>query len=129
MKQVESSLEIFVKRYNINSKGSFALVLFVTRNASWRVLPLSAVDFLTPHGSQVAGLGKTAVQAILSDHGINRILAEEGGRTSQGSVFKMKAYLCLLNQFAQESVLDFRSLVTYSPTPAEKNKKIMPPSS
>ena len=110
MNQVESSLEIFAPQYNINSKGSLALILFVTRKASKLVFPLSAVDFLTPYGSQIAGLGKAAVQAILSDHGIDRILAEEGGRTSQGSIFKMNAYVCLLNQFAQENVLDFRSL-------------------
>lgn len=35
---------------------------------------------------QVLGLGVSAVQAILSDYGINKVLAAEGGRTSRGSI-------------------------------------------
>ena len=110
MTQFESSLKEFSARYRINSKGTFSLVLFVTRNASKQKPPLSADNFLTPQGGQVAGLGKCAVQAILADHGIDRILAEEGGRTSQGSIQKMRVYLDFLNELAQENLLDFSAI-------------------
>ncbi|EKD63957.1 MAG: hypothetical protein ACD_51C00132G0001 [uncultured bacterium] len=110
MTQFESSLKAFSARYRINSKGPFALVLFVTRNASKQRPPLSADLFLTPQGGQVAGLGKGAVQAILADHGIDRILAEEGGRTSQGSIQKMRVYVDFLNELAQKNLLDFSAI-------------------
>ncbi len=110
MTQLESSLKAFSTRYSINSKGPLALVLFVTRNASKQKLPLSAVRFLTPQEGQVARLGKGAVQAILAEHGIDRVLAEEGGRTSQGSIQKMRVYVDFLNELAQKNLLDFSAI-------------------
>ena len=41
---------------------------------------------ITEGGGQVLGLGKGAVQAVLKRHGIDRVLASEGGRTSRGSL-------------------------------------------
>jgi hypothetical protein len=110
MTQFESSLKEFSARHRINSKGTFALLLFVTRSASKQRPPLSADHFLTSQRGQVAGLGKCAVQAILADHGIDRILAEEGGRTSQGSIHKMRVYVDFLNELAQENRLDFSAI-------------------
>lgn len=110
MTQFESSLKAFSARYRINGKGPFALVLFMTRNASKQNPPLLADHFLTPQGGQVAGLGRSAVQAILADHGITRILAEEGGRTSQGSIQKMRGYVDFLNELAQKDLLDFSAI-------------------
>jgi hypothetical protein len=110
MTQFESSLKEFSARYRINSKGTLALVLFVTRKASKQKPPLSADHFLTSQGGQVAGLGKCAVQAILADHGIDRVLAEEGGRTSQGSIQKIRDYVDFLNKLAQENILDFSAI-------------------
>lgn len=52
------------------------------------------------------GLGRSAVQAILSDYGITKILAEEGGRTSRGSMGLMKSYLAFLNQYTKPEDLD-----------------------
>jgi hypothetical protein len=45
----------------------------------------------------VSGLGGGAVQAILKEHGIDRVLASEGGRTSRGSVARMRTYAAFLN--------------------------------
>jgi hypothetical protein len=60
-------------------------------------MPWQAEEFITAGSGQVKGLGKSAVQNILSDHGIYKILAEEGGRTSRGSMGLMKTYLDFLN--------------------------------
>ena len=40
---------------------------------------------------------KYRIQRILADHGITRVLAEEGGRTSRGSVGLMQKYVEFLN--------------------------------
>ena len=56
------------------------------------------------------GLGRGPVQAILADHGIDRVLAEEGGRTSRGSIQKMRAYLDFLNKLAKEKLLNFPTI-------------------
>jgi hypothetical protein len=106
MTQFKSSLKAFSAKYRINSKGTLALTLFVTRKASEQTPPFSADNFLSKQGGQVAGLGKGAVQAILADHGIDRVLAAEAGRTSQGSIQNMRAYLALLNLLSQENRLD-----------------------
>lgn len=110
MIQFESLLTEFSAQYRINGKGTLSLALFVTRKASEQTPPFSADNFLTEQGGQVAGLGRSAVQAILAYHGIDRVLAEEGGRTSQGSVQKMRAYLDFLNELAQKKRLDFPAI-------------------
>ena len=107
MTPLESALKVFAARYGVDSKGALSLVLFLTRKASEQAPPFSTNNFLTRQGGQVAGLGRGPVQAILADHGIDRVLAEEGGRTSQGSIQKMQAYLDFLNRLAQEKTLDF----------------------
>lgn len=55
----------------------------------------------------MAGLGGAAVEAILADHGISRVFAEEGGRTSRGSIKRMRLYVEFLNELAQDGLLDF----------------------
>ena len=110
MTQLESSLKAFSSRFRINGKGSLSVLLVVTRKANAQIPPFSADNFLTPQGGEVAGLERGAVQAILADHGISRILAEEGGRTSRGSILKMRAYVGFLNELAQEKLLDFASI-------------------
>jgi len=54
----------------------------------------------------VAGLGKAAVQKILESYGIQKVLAEEGGRTSRGSLGLMEAYVSVLNELNDEKVVD-----------------------
>lgn len=56
------------------------------------------------------GLGGPAVQAILKDHGISRVLAEEGGRTSRGSIERMQQYVIFLNMLYKNKLLDFLSI-------------------
>jgi hypothetical protein len=61
-------------------------------------LPLDPDRLLTEGGGQVLGLGKGAVQAVLKRHGITRVLADEGGRTSRGSLKNMREYVAFLNK-------------------------------
>lgn len=61
----------------------------------------------------MAGLGCTAVQAILQDHDIARVLAEEGGRTSRGSISRMRSYLQFLNALHDDGLLDFTAIESW----------------
>ena len=110
MNKLESRLEAFASQHKIRGKGPLSLVLVLSRKAREQKPPFSANDFLTPQGGQVAGLGRGAVQAILADHGIDRVLAEEGGRTSRGSIQNMRAYVDILNELAKEKLLDFPAI-------------------
>lgn len=97
MSVLEDQLLQFAKEHRIAGKGPLSVMLVVTRLALDEGLPLHPEELLTEAGGQVAGLGGGAVQAILRDHGIGRVLAQEGGRTSRGSIDKMRRYVALLN--------------------------------
>lgn len=100
-------LEAFFDAHKMQGKGPLSVALILTRRAAAMNLPLNPKDFLTPQGGQVTGLGGPAVQSILSDHGIVRVLSEEGGRTSRGSISRMQSYVKLLNQLHAQKLLDF----------------------
>lgn len=108
--KLRKELKAFETKYKINGKGPLSVVLVMTRTASKHTPPYSPKDFLSPKRGQVAGLGRAAVQAILEEHGITRILAEEGGRTSRGSIDRMEAYLQLLNSLSKKELLDFGAI-------------------
>lgn len=95
------------------SKGSLSLALILTRNAKAKNFPLDRANFLTPSGGQVAGLGGGAVKRILKDHGVERILSTEGGRTSRGNMERMSAYLDVLNDLHGKGLLDLDQIETY----------------
>lgn len=81
----------------MTGKGSLGVALVVTRHAKRLGLPLDPDRLLTKGRGQIAGLGKDSVQSILKDHGITRVLAEEAGRTSRGSIRMMREYVGFLN--------------------------------
>ena len=87
-------------------KGGLCVALVITETARDRGLPLDPEYLRTDEGGQVAGLGRAAVQRILEVNGISRVLAEEGGRTSRGSLGLMKAYVAVLNRQHQAKTLD-----------------------
>ncbi len=95
------------------SKGSLSLALILTRNAKAKSFPLDQADFLTARGGQVAGLGGPAVKRILGDHGVERILSTEGGRTSRGNMERMVAYLDVLNKVYARGALDLDEIEKY----------------
>lgn len=74
-------------------------MIYASRLARREGLPFNVDAGITTDGEgQVKGLGKGPVQAILADYGIGRVLAEEGGRTSRGSLGNIRAYLTFLNE-------------------------------
>ncbi len=91
-------LQTFTKEKGFRGKGQLCVALVVTQHARSKGLPLKPDNLVTDGGGQVLGLGKGAVQAILERHGITRILAEEGGRTSRGSLGNMRDYVGFLNE-------------------------------
>lgn len=105
--QLNARLSRFAADQNIASKGPLSMVLVITRRASGCELPLDEDMFVTKRAGQVAGLGEGAVQQILAEHGITRVLAKEGGRTSRGNMGRMQAYVRFLNDLAADGLLDF----------------------
>lgn len=108
MSRLHDRLAAFTLEAGIHGRGPLSVMLVLTRKASMGDPPYSEKDFLTPRAGQVAGLGRSAVQSILADYDITRILAEEGGRTSRGSIQRMTAYVAFLNDLSRDKLLDFR---------------------
>jgi hypothetical protein len=86
-----------VKHKKFLRRGGLCVGLVVTRAAQESGLPLSVKELKTSEGGQVKGLGVAAVQAILAEFGITKVLAKEGGRTSRGSLLLMQTYVAALN--------------------------------
>jgi len=95
---LQETLATFTKDKKFNRQGPLCVALVMTQQARKAGLPLDPGQLLTEGGGQVLGLGKGAVQSILTRHGITRVLASEGGRTSRGSIGNMREYVALLNQ-------------------------------
>lgn len=93
-------------------KGPLSVAIVVTQHAREMGLPLDPAALLTDGGGQVHGLGKAAVQVILKRHGIDRVLAQEGGRTSRGSINKMKVYVDFLNRL-DDDMADLEVIEAY----------------
>ncbi|MEI7900442.1 MAG: DUF4928 family protein [bacterium] len=110
MPVLNKTLENFVVANKMKGKGAICVALVVTRHAKKMGLPLNPTKLLTEKNGQVLGLGKGAVQAILRDHKIMRVLAEEGGRTSRGSIGNMQAYVEYLNKLAKTGAPDLDAI-------------------
>lgn len=93
-KRLETLCKIHPK---LLKKGGLCVALVATQTAKEKGLPLEPESLRTEEGGQVAGLGKAAVQKILQAYGITKVLAEEGGRTSRGSLGLMRIYIEALN--------------------------------
>lgn len=100
------ALEEFAVKHVFRGKGPLSVALVVTQHARKMGLPLDPEKLLTEGGGQVLGLGKGAVQAILKRHGVARVLASEGGRTSRGSLNNMREYVAFLNALTGKVDLD-----------------------
>lgn len=106
-------LEAFDRQHIGMSKGSLSLVLILTRSAKTKNFPITKDEYRTAKAGQVAGLGGGAVKRVLKDHGIDRILSSEGGRTSRGNMERMEAYVDLLNGLATDNMLDLKAAEVY----------------
>jgi len=110
---LEGALAQFAAEHGVRSKGALCLPLVVTDHARTMGLPLDPARLRTDKEGQVLGLGKGKVQQILARHGIDRVLAEEGGRTSRGSLGKMSAYVAFLNSQAEAGTLDLDAVEAF----------------
>ncbi len=114
MSEVLSQLEAMSREQRkFLRKGGLCVGLILTRTAAERGLPLDPTSLRTVEGGQVAGLGKSAVQKILESHGITNVLAEEGGRTSRGSLGLMETYVAVLNRLNSQGQIDFDEVLEW----------------
>lgn len=95
------------------SKGSLSFALIITRALKSHDFPVSADSFRTAKEGQVKGLGGGAVRKILKDYGIDRILSDEGGRTSRGNLGRLGVYTELLNALWHAGSLDLDEVEKY----------------
>ncbi len=106
MTSLEKRLTEFRDANSLRSKGQLAVMLHITRLAAENGLPIDPETLRTDKEGQVKGLGKGRVQNILKTHGITRVLAEEGGRTSRGSLGNASDYAIFLNALHKEKMDD-----------------------
>ena len=105
-KELFQQLDKFRAEQRIRGKGALCVVLFITRIARDNGFPLKADSLVTEGTGQVLGLGKIPIQKILADYGITQVLAEEGGRTSRGSLGNMREYVDFLNKLHKAKIAD-----------------------
>jgi hypothetical protein len=109
----QRELAAFTTMYPCRGKGPLSVALVVTEHARKTGLPLDPEKLVTDGGGQVLGLGKGAVQAILKRHGITRVLASEGGRTSRGSLNNMREYVAFLNALGEKGKVDLDAIESF----------------
>jgi hypothetical protein len=102
--ELVARLAAFQNDKKIRGKGALAVVVYISRYARDNGLPLDDDGLITEGSGQVLGLGKGSVQRILNEHDIPQVLAEEGGRTSRGSIGIMRSYVAFLNQLHTEGI-------------------------
>jgi hypothetical protein len=111
---LEAALETYKSEKRVSGKGQIATMIFASRMARRSGLPFDvATGIRTENQGQVRGLGKGSVQAILADYGITRVLAEEGGRTSRGSLGNIQTYLNFLNNLHAQGIADLPAIETW----------------
>ena len=91
-------------------KGNISVFLKVTEHARNLGLPLRPNELLTAGGGQVKGAGLAAVRKILARHGIDAVLAKEGGRTSRGNLKHMHGYVDFLNHLEKDGLVDLEAI-------------------
>ena len=109
----KTELVAFLNEQGFRGKGELCVALVVTQHAKSDGLPLDSEKLLTDGGGQVYGLGKAAVQAVLNRHGIDRVLAAEGGRTSRGSLSKMRSYVGFLNELRRSGEVNLDAVEAF----------------
>ena len=110
---LKQALDRFVSDHDFTGKGPLSVALVVTNHAREDGLPLDPETLVTDGGGQVRGLGRAGVQSVLKRHGIERVLAAEGGRTSRGSLNNMREYVACLNELYEKGIADFDVIEAY----------------
>ena len=111
-RRLATVLDEFRDEYGIgSSKGKLSVIVQLTRSFSGDTLPIDQDNYRTDKEGQVKGLGGGNLKKILSEHGIERTLSREGGRTSRGSLGLMSAYASFVNSL--ERPVDFAEIEDY----------------
>ena len=110
---LQKELAAFVAEQSFRGKGPLSVALVVTQHARNMGLPLDDKKLVTEREGQVLGLGKGAVQAVLKRHGVARVLAREGGRTSRGSLQNMRKYVAFLNRLGSQGDVDLDAVEAF----------------
>lgn len=106
-----AALSAYQTQNGLSGKGQIATMLFASRLARKTGLPFDVKRGLITEGEgQIKGLSKGAVQAILADYGVTRVLAEEGGRTSRGSLGNIRSFLTFLNRLNSQNAVNAASV-------------------
>lgn len=113
MTELVNALHTFYKEKKFQGKGALSVAIVVTQHARSQGIPLDPDALLTDAGGQVLGLGRVAVQSVLNRHGIDRVLAAEGGRTSRGSISNMRDYVTFLNARAALGPIDLDAVEAF----------------
>ena len=108
--ELSRRLYAFQLERKIVSKGALAVVVHLSRFARENGLPLLIEQLITEGTGQVHGLGRASVQRVLKDYGIQTILAEEGGRTSRGSLGTMRYYVEFLNVLHNDGLAELEKI-------------------
>lgn len=111
-KPTQDALVAFVTEHGFKGKGPLSIAIAVTQHAR-KTLPLNPDELLTPNGGQVKGAGGAPVQRVLEKYGITRVFSSEGGRTSRGSLNKMRAYVALLNDLHLKNLADLDAIEAF----------------
>jgi hypothetical protein len=104
--ELQADLANFASAQKFKTQGPLSIALVVTNRARSMGFPLDPERMLASSGGQVQGAGGSAAQNILKRHGITRVLSKEGGRTSRGSIAKMRDYAAFLNDLASQGPVD-----------------------
>ncbi len=107
---IEARLGEFKSANSFTTKGKLAVALLLTRRAVVSGLPLEEGALLAKGGAQVAGLSGKAVDKILAEHGVNRSLGTEVGRTSRGTPQAARVYCAWLNSEGASETVDLRAV-------------------
>jgi len=107
---LSSLLDEFRDKHKVSGKGPLSVVITLTRIVSRMQAPFSTADFRTDKKGQVSGLGGPVIKGILKEYGIERTLAEEGGRTSRGSMGLMENYIPFLNMLREKNLLNLKEI-------------------
>ena len=112
MTSLVTALQDFNKGRKFSRKGPLCVALVVTQHARKRTPSRSRQA--TNRGRRPSFRPwKGAVQAVLNRHGITRVLAAEGGRTSRGSISNMREYVALLNSLAASGEIDIDAVEAF----------------
>jgi hypothetical protein len=108
---LSTRLSKFVAEESFDGKGPLSVALVITERAKNLSFPIDSSRLISEGSEgQVIGLGKGAVQKILKRHGITKLLAHEGGRTSRGSIKNMRTYVTFLNELEEKGILDLEQI-------------------